>query len=59
MRKAGNQNKIEIYLPDDILTLVDKKRGQVPRSTYIKNLLAADTDYFAINAKKPIQTKIS
>lgn len=59
MRKSGNQNKIEIYLPDDILALVDKKRGQVPRSTYIKNLLAEDTGYFALNAKKPLQTKIS
>lgn len=52
MQRTGNQNKIVIYLPDDILCLVDKKRGQVPRSTYIKSLLAENTGYYSLNVEK-------
>lgn len=40
MQRRGNQNKVPLYLPDDVLNAVDQTRGLVPRSTYLKHLIS-------------------
>lgn len=56
MQKAGNQIKLVIYLPEDLLNVVDTKRGIIPRSAYIRQLMINDTG-FQSTPKKSITSK--
>ncbi len=56
MQKAGNQIKLVTYLPEDLLNAVDAKRGIIPRSAYIRQLMINDTGFQPIS-KKPITSK--